>query len=177
MNCCNTKAVYVDNVPGKEYYYCRSCKQEVLPHTVSRGQATADAINNYIVAKSGVVAIPRGGYVTMVGGGGSGGVSTGPMALPTVAHPMSYPVPPSHRSAALCLIEDAIDAALKKMTSLVCGAAPDEVVIYEHDAKTAQLKAGDLIKNLKVLISYASKHQGNITVLCNISGTSTTTLI
>ena len=29
MKCCNTQAVYVDNVPGKEYYYCRSCKKEV----------------------------------------------------------------------------------------------------------------------------------------------------
>lgn len=30
MYCCNEKAVYVDNVPGKEYYFCKSCKNEVL---------------------------------------------------------------------------------------------------------------------------------------------------
>lgn len=29
MNCCNIKAIFVDNVPGREYWYCRECKQEV----------------------------------------------------------------------------------------------------------------------------------------------------
>lgn len=28
--CCTLEATWVDNVPGKEYYYCRNCKKEVL---------------------------------------------------------------------------------------------------------------------------------------------------
>lgn len=28
--CCNGEATWVDNVPGKEYWYCRSCKNEVI---------------------------------------------------------------------------------------------------------------------------------------------------
>lgn len=28
--CCNDDAVWVENIPGKGYYYCRSCKNEVL---------------------------------------------------------------------------------------------------------------------------------------------------
>ena len=31
-NKCNEISVYVDNVPGKEYYYCRPCKVEVDPN-------------------------------------------------------------------------------------------------------------------------------------------------
>jgi len=27
--CCGVESVYVDNIPGKEYFYCRSCKLEV----------------------------------------------------------------------------------------------------------------------------------------------------
>lgn len=27
--CCNEYATWVDNVPGKEYWYCRVCKKEV----------------------------------------------------------------------------------------------------------------------------------------------------
>ncbi len=29
LMCCNQEATYVDNVPGKEYHYCRVCKKEV----------------------------------------------------------------------------------------------------------------------------------------------------
>ena len=28
--CCDEESVYVDNVPGKEYFYCRNCKKEVF---------------------------------------------------------------------------------------------------------------------------------------------------
>ncbi len=27
--CCGTTSIYVDNIPGKEYYFCRECKNEV----------------------------------------------------------------------------------------------------------------------------------------------------
>ena len=27
--CCGVESKYVDNVPGKEYYYCTKCKNEV----------------------------------------------------------------------------------------------------------------------------------------------------
>lgn len=41
--CCGKESVYVDNVPGKEYYYCRECKNEVIqtisPQTINPGKA------------------------------------------------------------------------------------------------------------------------------------------
>lgn len=27
--CCGIESKYIDNVPGKEYYYCTTCKNEV----------------------------------------------------------------------------------------------------------------------------------------------------
>lgn len=29
-SCCGLDAVWVDNVPGKEYWYCKECKNEIL---------------------------------------------------------------------------------------------------------------------------------------------------
>jgi len=29
--CCGMDSIWVDNVPGKEYFYCRECKKEVAP--------------------------------------------------------------------------------------------------------------------------------------------------
>lgn len=29
-SCCNQEATWVDNVPTKEYWYCKSCKREVI---------------------------------------------------------------------------------------------------------------------------------------------------
>lgn len=28
--CCNLEAVWIDNVPGKEYFFCQECRKEVL---------------------------------------------------------------------------------------------------------------------------------------------------
>jgi hypothetical protein len=35
VRCCGQDSIWVDNVPGKEYYYCRECKKEVSPDAVS----------------------------------------------------------------------------------------------------------------------------------------------
>ena len=31
VRCCGQDSIWVDNVPGKEYYYCKECKKEVTP--------------------------------------------------------------------------------------------------------------------------------------------------
>lgn len=36
--CCGLEAVWVDNVPTKEYWYCKECKQEV-PETRNTGES------------------------------------------------------------------------------------------------------------------------------------------
>ncbi len=137
MNCCNTKAVYVDNVPGKEYYYCRSCKQEVF---TAKGVDFSNAKVGWDV-----------GGVDALAYTWSGGVSTGPMALPTVAHPTSYPVPPPPLTSS-SLIIIAIRAALDDFM-IGYAVAPTEVRLAPKTAKLYGLKTGDKIDFLHVEVN------------------------
>ncbi len=137
MNCCNTKAVYVDNVPGKEYYYCRSCKQEVF---------TAKGVD----FSNARVGFDRGAGVF------TAGVSTGPVALPTVAHPMSYPVPPTAQA-----YTDIVSAAIKASCKLfrLYSVHADAIIVNLNDAKSAGIAAGDFINSMEVVLSMSNQGQ------------------
>lgn len=41
--CCDKDAEWVDNVPGKEYYYCKVCKKEVNPDDIHNFGDLAEA--------------------------------------------------------------------------------------------------------------------------------------